>query len=138
MADGEFNYAPVISGDGELDVDAGGTATITGDDLGVTDTEDGAEGITFTLLDDPDFGSLMLNGEELGEGDTFTQGDIDDGLLSYTQDEDAGDATTDSFRFTAKDSEDEELRDDDEGSSGYQVSDDGGVTFNITIDVAVM
>ena len=138
VADGGFNYAPVISGDGELDVSAGGTTTITGDDLTVADTEDGAEEITFTLLDDPDFGSLMLNGAELGEGDTFTQGDIDTGLLSYTQDEDAGDAATDSFRFTAKDSKDAEIRNDEEGSSGYQVSDNGGATFNITIDAAVM
>ena len=112
--------------------------TITGDDSGVTDTEDGAEGITFTLIDDPDFGSLMLKGEELGEGDTFIQGVIEDGLLSYTKNEDAGYATTDSFRFAAKDGADEEVRDDDEGSSGYQVSDDGGATVNITIDVAVM
>ena len=110
------------------------------DDLMVTDTEDGAEGIIFTLLDDPDFGSLMLGDTELGEGDTFTQGDIDDGLLSYTQDGDAGDATADSFTFTAKDSEDEEIREDEDEEvvGGYQVSDNGAATFNITIDASVM
>ena len=139
-ADGGFNYAPVISGDGELDVSSGDSAIITGDDLMVTDTEDGAEDIIFTLLDDPDFGSLMLGDTELGEGDTFTQGDIDDGLLSYTQDGDAGDATADSFTFTAKDSEDEEIREDEDEEvvGGYQVSDNGAATFNITIDASVM
>ncbi len=137
-ADGGFNYAPVISGDGELEVDSGGSATITGDDLTVGDTEDGAEEITFTLLDDPDFGSLMLGGAELSEGDTFTQGDIDGGLLSYNQDEDAGVVGSDSFRFTAKDSEDEEIRNDEDAGGGYQVSDDGAATINITIDASAM
>ena len=98
----------------------------------ITGMEDGAEVITFTLLDDPDFGTPMLGGTELGEGDTFTQGDIDDGLLSYTQDGDA----TDNLRFTASDSDAQDVRDNDDGSSsGYQVSDDGAGTFNITIDI---
>ena len=78
---GGFNQAPVLSGDGELNVSAGGTATITSDDINVVDAEDGAEGITFTLLDDPDFGSLLLDGAVMEEGDTFTQADIDSGLL---------------------------------------------------------
>jgi hypothetical protein len=95
----------------------------------ITGMEDGAEEITFTLLDDLNFGTLMFGGTELGEGDTFTQGDIDDGLLSYTQDGDA----MDNLRFTASDTQD--VRDNNDGSSsGYQVSDDGAGTFNITID----
>jgi hypothetical protein len=80
----------------------------------------------------------VLDGAALEEGDTFTQADIDNGLLSYSQDEDDGAATTDSFRFTAKDSEDEEIRDNDDAGGGYQVSDDGAATFNITIDASVM
>ena len=58
--------------------------------------------------------------------------------ISYSQDEDAGDATTASFRFTAKDSENEEIRDNEDAGGGYQVSDDGAATFNITIDASVM
>ena len=40
----------------------------------ITGMEDGAEVITFTLLDDPDFGTPMLGGTELGEGDTLLSG----------------------------------------------------------------
>ena len=131
------NEHPVLSGDGELTVESDGTATITGDDIMVTDAEDGAGDITFTLLDDPEFGSLLLGGEALAEGDTFSQADIDNGLLSYAQDEAEDSATSDSFRFTAKDKMGSKIKDEDDVGPGYQVS-EGEATFNITIDTSVM
>ena len=131
------NEHPVLSGDGELTVESDGTATITGDDIMVTDAEDGAVDITYTLLDDPEFGSILLDGEALAEGDTFSQADIDNGLLSYAQDEEEDSATSDSFRFTAKDKMGSKIKDEDDVGAGYQVS-HSEATFNITIDTSVM
>ncbi|MCC7465497.1 MAG: T9SS type A sorting domain-containing protein, partial [Saprospiraceae bacterium] len=55
----------------------------------------------YTLLSLPEHGTISLNGTPLGIGDTFTQEDINNGVLTYTHNGD--DFTTDSFHFDALD-----------------------------------
>jgi hypothetical protein len=81
------NDAPVLEGDETLEVDTGGTATITSEDFNVTDVDNDPSDITYTVTDGPDNGTLFLDGDALDEDDIFTQEDIDNGLLQYTADE---------------------------------------------------
>ncbi|MEO0330654.1 MAG: cadherin-like domain-containing protein, partial [Bacteroidota bacterium] len=79
----------------------GTTATISSTELEVTDEESGPEAITFTLTQIPVNGVLQLSGTDLAVSGTFTQQDINDGLLSYTHDGTA--ETGDSIKFTVAD-----------------------------------
>ncbi|MDX9860662.1 MAG: DUF4114 domain-containing protein, partial [Rhodospirillales bacterium] len=86
------NDAPVLQGDGATTVDLDGWAPITTADLHLVDQESGAEDLIYRLIDDVDFGQLYLddgtgNKVGLGVGSTFTQADIDLGLLGYRQDD---------------------------------------------------
>src|SRR5690606_15683954 len=49
----------------------------------------------------PSHGQLLLNGNVLGSGNTFTQQDINDGLLSYQHDD--SENASDGFSFTLSD-----------------------------------
>ncbi|MDA7827197.1 DUF4347 domain-containing protein, partial [Rhodobacteraceae bacterium] len=92
-------------------VSQGDTATITKDFLRETDRDDDAEGITFTLTSTPKYGQLWLDADgdgtlsgseaTLSIGSTFTQADIDNGLLKYKHT--AGDDVDDSFTFNVAD-----------------------------------
>ena len=53
------------------------------------DMDDPANGLVFTLLQSPQHGTLYLGDRALAAGGTFTQFDIDHGLLSYEADEPA-------------------------------------------------
>ncbi|HSG61975.1 MAG TPA: putative Ig domain-containing protein, partial [Pseudomonadales bacterium] len=89
----------------------GSTATLGNDFLREVDRDDDGAGITFTLTSTPKFGQLWLdsdgdgtlNGSEttLSIGSTFTQADIDSGLLKYKHT--GSDASDDSFTFNVKD-----------------------------------
>ncbi|MBE0530731.1 MAG: DUF4114 domain-containing protein, partial [Rhodospirillales bacterium] len=84
------NDAPTLAGDGEAAVGGDGKVTITTADLHLIDQESGAEDLVYQLIDNVDFGKLYLddgsgNKVNLGVGSTFTQADIDMGLLSYEQ-----------------------------------------------------
>ncbi len=57
--------------------------------------------LVYTLLQLPQHGSLLLNGNTLGAGATFTQADIDANLLTYTHNGDL--SLTDNFRFDVYD-----------------------------------
>ncbi len=80
----------MLSGDGEATVGSDGSVTITAADLHLYDQESGAGDLVYRLTDDVDFGKLYLDDGSgtkvgLGVGSTFTQADIDLGLLSYEQ-----------------------------------------------------
>ncbi|MGY8994773.1 MAG: cadherin-like domain-containing protein, partial [Rhodospirillales bacterium] len=51
--------------------------------------DNSADELFYEVTDDPDHGDLLLDGNLLGDGDLFTQDDIDQGLLQYVVDEDA-------------------------------------------------
>jgi large repetitive protein len=82
------NYAPELTGDAQLDV-TGGAATISNQDMQITNVDNSADELFYEVTDDPDHGDLLLDGNLLGDGDLFTQDDIDQGLLQYVVDEDA-------------------------------------------------
>lgn len=91
---------PVLAGDGEIAVEAGGEAVIAPEDLRLIDSGDGAAALTYTLTDDVRLGSLYLAGADgrridLALGDTFTQADIEAGSLIYEQDIPLGGAVWD-------------------------------------------
>ncbi|MCW9002136.1 MAG: Ig-like domain-containing protein, partial [Rhodospirillales bacterium] len=65
-----------------VDVASGDTVVIGNEILSVTDIDVGDQ-ITYRLVDGPDYGLLKLGGSALGVDDTFTQQDIDTGLLTY-------------------------------------------------------
>jgi subtilisin-like proprotein convertase family protein len=68
--------------------------------LAMTLSGSSAQGV-YMLLSVPAHGTLALNGTPLGVGDTFTQADINNGDVTYTNNGDA--ATSDSFLFDALD-----------------------------------
>ena len=90
------NDAPVVSQNDSLDLDAGGTAVLSGNNLTVLDIEDAPADITFTLTNVSTSGTLMVSGVDLGIGDTFTQDDINKGRVSYV----TQDSATSSIAFT--------------------------------------
>ncbi len=68
----------------------GQAMTLDASEITVTDAESGANDITFTLTDAPDFGALYrvdANGAQipLDVNDTFTQADINSGTIQYQQ-----------------------------------------------------
>ena len=84
-----------------LVVATGGTGSVTNAFL-EGQASGTAEEVRFTLLSIPQSGQLFLNGSPMGVGASFTQADINAGLISYTHN--GNSATTDSFRFDLLDS----------------------------------
>jgi uncharacterized protein DUF4347/cellulose/xylan binding protein with CBM9 domain/cadherin-like protein len=95
------NDAPVLDTNTGLTLNEGATATIGNTELSVSDAEQDAATLTYTLATDVANGTLYLNTAALGASDTFTQDDIDGNLLTYTHD--GGETTSDGFQFTVSD-----------------------------------
>jgi hypothetical protein len=90
--------APTIGIDSPLSIPAGTTETITSDLLSASDNVSSAVQLHFTVTTVPTDGTLWLNGAATS---SFTQADINNGLVSYH--ETASGATSDSFLFTVTD-----------------------------------
>lgn len=74
---------PLLDTNEIVTVEVGSTGLIGPNRLHVTD--DGGPGqVVFTVAAAPTKGTLANNGTALGAGGTFTQADIDDGLVTYT------------------------------------------------------
>ncbi|XFA71677.1 cadherin-like domain-containing protein [Tistrella mobilis] len=83
-------------------MDEGGSTTITSAMLSSSDSEDtDPADVTYTLTTAPASGTLKLDGTTLEVGDTFTQKDIDDGLVTY--DHDGSEGASGGFGFSVKD-----------------------------------
>ena len=65
------------------------------------DPDDSGAGLIYTLTGDVGNGTLRLNGTVLNTNDTFTQADIDAGIVTY--DHDGSNTTGDSFDFSLAD-----------------------------------
>jgi hypothetical protein len=77
------NDAPTVAVNNGPSVRTGNAVTLTDANLNEGDPDDNGGELTYTLSTLPTSGTLSLNGAELGLGDTFTQQDINDGLVSF-------------------------------------------------------
>jgi hypothetical protein len=94
------NDRPVIVSRGPLNLNEGAEITITNSILRTTDP-DGPQPLTYRLTDTPTSGSLRRNGTTLNAGDSFTQQDIDLGLISYEHND--AEVFEDVFNFAVSD-----------------------------------
>jgi protocatechuate 3,4-dioxygenase beta subunit len=92
---------PILSTNTGLTLNEGSNTTITPSQLRVTDADSTAANLTYTLLNPPTMGNLLLNSSPLKYPGTFTQADIDNNRLSYTHN--GSETTSDSFSFTVAD-----------------------------------
>jgi subtilisin-like proprotein convertase family protein len=67
-----------------IDVAANGSYTIQTSDLEASTTSETSDQQIFTVVTLPEKGTIVKNGLALTVGDTFTQQDIDNGLVDYT------------------------------------------------------
>jgi Cadherin-like/Bacterial Ig domain len=95
-------HQPIITTNAGLTVPVGGSGVISYLNLLVSDNLD-PDQLVYTLSSIPSAGLLKKDGVNLSSGSTFTQGDIDAGLLLYTHTGPI--ATTDNFTFTVANSE---------------------------------
>jgi hypothetical protein len=98
------NEKPVVV-NSSAKVDLNGTLAISSDNLLVTDADDEASSLTYKLVTSPLYGNLYKDDLPLTENSTFTQKDINDGIVSYKNTKNsANDAA--SFEVTDAGSED--------------------------------
>ncbi|MCA9169836.1 MAG: cadherin domain-containing protein, partial [Planctomycetales bacterium] len=96
------NQSPTVAVNTGLTVDEGSSNNaITTSLLNEGDPDDSGAGLTYTITANVANGTLRLNGTVLSLSDTFTQADIDGGLLTY--DHNGSETTTDSFDFSLAD-----------------------------------
>ncbi len=77
------NDAPTLAM-GSLAVAQGGTLILDGSKLSANDADNTVGELTYVVTALPAEGTLALNGGALAVNDTFTQADIDAGLVTYT------------------------------------------------------
>ena len=98
---GSVNDDPVLANNQGLTVRERGTASITSDLLKVSDVDNSAAQLTYTIGTASARGDLKKNDTNLSANSTFTQDDIDNNRISYVH---TGSGTTpDSFTFTVSD-----------------------------------
>jgi Ca2+-binding RTX toxin-like protein len=90
---------PVVSAS-TLTVLEGDTASLSST-LSATDQDSSAASIVYTVIATTANGTLTLSGVAIGVGGTFTQADLDNGLVQYVHD--GGPTTSDGFSFTVSD-----------------------------------
>jgi VCBS repeat-containing protein len=95
---GDVNENPVLNTNAGLNLNEDTTAGIANTALSVTDPDIPAQTLTYSVTTAPAFGQLLLSGLPTA---SFTQADIDGGLLSYAHD--GSETTADSFSFTVAD-----------------------------------
>jgi len=93
---------PILSKNQSLSVNQGQVATITKEMLAGTDVDTAVSQLVFTINNIPQNGILKKGTLFLDDGDRFTQQDIDNGNISYTQTNKNN--LRDSFTFTLSDS----------------------------------
>jgi len=92
---------PAVAVNAGLTVPEGGTGTISQNRLESTSRQFGAAGLTYTLNSAPANGTLFKGAAPLAAGDSFTQADVNNDLITYTHD--GGETTGDGFSFTVSD-----------------------------------
>ena len=105
------NLAPTVAANTGSTVVEGALDIVSDTELSTTDTESAAGDLTYTVTNAVDHGTLWLDADGNGAVDvgetvlglnaTFTQADINAGLVSYLHD--GGETTSDSFGFSVTD-----------------------------------
>lgn len=95
------NVDPIVKVNVEGVIEEGKSLTIDKTLLFVGDFDGSAEKTIFKVENQVGHGRLLLNGEDLKVGDTFTQADINKGLLVYVHD--GSEVGQDGFSFTTSD-----------------------------------
>lgn len=95
------NDAPVLALNAGLTIDEDATAALDASLLQTVDVDNTAEQLTYTLVNTPAHGTLAKGGVALTPNDTFTQHDVDQGLVTYQHNGDL--ASVDAFSFTLSD-----------------------------------
>jgi len=91
---------PVLTANTGLAVASLSSASLTGDMLALTDGDHPSTEQIYQLVSTPVAGEMARDGVALSVGSTFTQDDINSGLITYIQ---SSDAAEDSFTFTIAD-----------------------------------
>jgi VCBS repeat-containing protein len=98
---GLANTPPAINFNTGLTLSEAGSVTVTSTNLDFNDAEQADTAITYTITAAATNGTLFKNGVALVLGGTFTQADINNGLITFTHD---GSETTGAlFQFTVSD-----------------------------------
>ena len=99
----DTNDPPSVASNSPLNVIEGSLGNpLTSSHLSVSDIDDPATSLIYTITDAVDHGSLVLSGTgTLSINDTFTQDDIDSGRVLYHHD--GSETTSDSFDFALTD-----------------------------------
>ncbi|WP_448645075.1 Ig-like domain-containing protein [Pseudomonas mediterranea] len=100
-ADPPSNTAPVVAGDKTATLDEAATYTLTSADLSASDDFTAADGLTYRVLVTPGSGTLLVNGVAIGAFGTFTQADVDSGLVTFRHS--GNEHFVDSFQFSVSD-----------------------------------
>jgi VCBS repeat-containing protein len=95
------NDAPVAAGDLTAAVNEGETVVLSNTDLTASDPESAPTGLIYTLTALPANGGVNLSGVPLAMGGSFTQQNVNDGLVSYTHN--SSETLSDSFMLTLAD-----------------------------------
>ena len=95
------NDAPTLAVNTALTLNEGASATITNLLLRVSDVDNTAAQLAYTVIGMPANGSLRLSGVALAANGTFTQADINAGLVTYQHD--SSQTTSDAFTVTVSD-----------------------------------
>lgn len=95
---------PVVAVNSTISLTSDSSVTISSSYLSVTDADDTSSELTFTIRSIPSEGVIIYNSSTaLGLNDTFTQSDINSGLLTYKSID--GETSTDVFKVTVADSD---------------------------------
>ncbi|MFN8709342.1 MAG: DUF2341 domain-containing protein, partial [Planctomyces sp.] len=95
------NDSPGVTTNSSGIIAEGGTLTIGSSLLNVTDVDQSASQITYTLNTAPGNGQLRLSGTTLTTGNTWNQDDVNSGRLTYTHD--GSETASDLMRFGISD-----------------------------------
>ncbi len=95
------NDAPVIATTTGLTLNEGAAGTITAAQLDFNDVDNTDAQLTYTVTTASNNGTLYRNGVALALNGTFTQDDINNGLITYTHN--GSETTTASFGFSVSD-----------------------------------
>ncbi len=96
-----INDVPQLAANTGISVPEAGIETFNEFNLLTSDPDNTPSELVYTVVTSVTNGTLTRNGVQLGNGDTFTQQNINDGLLVYTHD--GSETTTDSFIISVTD-----------------------------------